>query len=167
MTTDRFNVDDFYYWSFGGEFLVVCPKCSACAKVLDFSGQPDPTIRLSCLHCSHSKDWEQLRPGVTFASSSALFDPGVISIGSAVDWYFHEPLWLQEACCGRNLWAYNSKHLHWLRDFVGAKLRERTISPEHGWSNQSLASRLPKWFQEKSNREAILAALKRMEQRLE
>jgi len=75
-------------------------------------------------------------------------------------------LWLQTPCCGQVLWALNEKHLDWLEGYVAATLRERKRSSEFGWSNKSLASRLPMWVKQAKNRSDILAGIGRLRDRL-
>lgn len=77
-----------------------------------------------------------------------------------------ERLWLVTPCCGEELFAVHETHLAHLESFVGATLRERRRDPEHGWSNQSLDSRLPRWMKDGSNREAVLRGLARLRKRL-
>ena len=108
---NRFNETGTYIWSFGDEFLVVCPTCDKRAAVLASSMEEKCKIRLSCLHCGFVKDWEQKSAGVKTAGDHYLFNEGDVSIGAPVDWYFHLPLWLQSQCCGGILWAYNADHL--------------------------------------------------------
>ncbi len=82
------------------------------------------------------------------------------------DEFFGLPLWLQAGCCGELRWAYNAEHLAFLEAFVGARLRERRRSPEHGWSNGALVSRLPAWLKSRKNREEVLAGLARLRRTL-
>jgi hypothetical protein len=82
--------------------------------------------------------------------------------GEPVDLYFQYPLWLQTTCCGHTLWAYNLRHLDLLAAFVSAKLRESRRDEKHGWSNQSLYSRLPKWMKSRKNRSTILKTIEKM-----
>ena len=101
-------------------------------------------VSLACSHCGHSRGWTPSRPGVLHSTNVARW-PGYVIFGPPVDPYFRLPLWLQARCCGALLWAYNPLHLQWLEEYVGASLRERAAG-EYGWSNQSLASRLPQWM---------------------
>jgi hypothetical protein len=77
-----------------------------------------------------------------------------IRVGDKTDWYFQYPLQLQIECCGQTLWAYNEKHLEFIKNYVEAKLRARTPN-----INRSLVSRLPKWIKSARNRERILRAI--------
>jgi hypothetical protein len=76
----------------------------------------------------------------------------------AVDPYFGLPLWFRAACCGETLWAYNRRHLAFLRGFVGAKIRQRYPN-----RNASMVSRLPNWMKKASNRAAILNCIADLE----
>ena len=164
---DRLNTNNAYVWNYGDHFLVECPMCRARAHVLAYKEDQLPYVRLSCTHCGHIKQWQRKNHGVTYCQHADLFEEGAILIGAAVDWYFHLPLWLQISCCGETLWAYNAAHLAWLKSFASAKLRERGPSEQHGWSNQSLASRLPKWLKKASNRGAVLSAIVKLEAKIE
>jgi hypothetical protein len=83
------------------------------------------------------------------------------------DDYFELPLWLQTPCCGEVLWAYNERHISFLEDFVGARLRERVRDGKYGWSNRSLASRLPAWIKSAKNRDEVMKGLSRLRARLQ
>jgi hypothetical protein len=83
------------------------------------------------------------------------------SLGKPQDPAFGLPLWLQAPCCGDTLWAYNAKHLKSLRDYVAAGLRERV-----GVIHWSMFARLPKWISAKKNRDAVLACIDRLEEKL-
>lgn len=82
--------------------------------------------------------------------------------------YDREPLWLSVECCGEWLVAYNVRHLEWLEGFIGAKLRERPADAvDAGYSNRSMASRLPQWMRSAKNRDEVLKGLKTLRKRLE
>lgn len=159
--TERFQEATTTAADFAGEFLVVCPRCARCALVRDRGpAAGERRVALSCAACGHSDVWAQEGPAAAVTSGNpARFEKGIIGVGAAVDWYFHLPLWLQMPCCGETLWAWNRAHLEFMQRFVGASLRERQQDPEHGWSNRSLASRLPKWISKAKNRAAVQAGL--------
>lgn len=136
---------------FTDEFLVVCPQCERCARVLP----RDPAAaglfaprRLVCRSCGHVKDWAGHKVG-----------------GGDRDWYFGLPLWLRAPCCGETLWAYNLRHLQLIEDYVSAQLRESAPGPYFGWNNSSVASRLPKWIKDGKNRADLLKAIARLRER--
>ncbi len=149
---ERLSENGEMIYDFGNEFLVVCPKCKARAKVVPIpvgskknNAQLTAPRYLICLTCVHRDTWQG----------------GIIAIGASFDWYFQLPLWLQISCCGKTLWAYNETHLDFLENYVKAKLRERTPN-----TNKSLASRLPNWIKSAKNRDEILKCIKRLRTKL-
>jgi predicted RNA-binding Zn-ribbon protein involved in translation (DUF1610 family) len=83
-----------------------------------------------------------------------------VRLGEPYDPYFGYPLWLQKVI-GRNvLWAYNRRHLAFLRVFVAAGVRPRTAG-----ANGSLASRLPAWITKGTRRPNILRAIQTLQRR--
>jgi Zn ribbon nucleic-acid-binding protein len=133
---------------FSDLFLVRCPRCDSCAKVIVRNREDGvPNLfaprRLSCLQCGYTKDWEGKQ----------------ITQYHHADWYFGLPLWLQIPCCGEILWAHNQKHLQFLEDFVSAEIRESL--------NGSLASKLPKWLKSAKNRDEILRTIEKLKTKLE
>ena len=139
--------------SFLDEYAVVCPSCQRCARASVIDSNRPPLFaprRMTCTNCGHMDEWQG--NGV---SSSFSEEPR--------DWYFQRPFYFRVACCGHELWVLNRRHLQFLKDFVGAKLRSRSRS-ERGWSNRSLASRLPTWISAGTHRDKILVALTRIEE---
>ena len=149
------KIHDFYE-----EFLVVCPKCEKMAKVvideaeyaklsqrklLKYRNLYFGPRRLFCLSCLHRDKWHGTE----------------IVTGGSVDWYFRLPLWLKISCCGEVLWAYNQTHLELLENYVGAKLRERTVK-----GRNSFLSKLPKWIKSAKNRDEILKAIAKLRGKL-
>lgn len=165
----RFDVGALSIADFVDSFLVCCPECGGCARVTsDSTGRYTRVtdVRLSCPQCHYMGRRAHSGFVTCYSSNSGNFAPGMVGIGALVDAYFHLPLWLQTSCCGDVLWAYNINHLQWLKSFVSATLRTRAQN-EHGWSNQSLASRLPKWVKSRNNRPKVLAAIAKLERRME
>jgi len=78
-----------------------------------------------------------------------------------VDNCFGLPLWLQTPCAGHTLWAFNARHLAYLKQFLQAELRER-----RGTANASVISRLPGWLKQAKHRDAALRAVQRLEHTL-
>lgn len=125
-------------------------------------------VRLSCASCGKSKNWDGDKSGsVVFCQYQSSYEKGQFTIGDAVDAFFHYPLWLQEKCGENILWAYNSRHLSFLRNYVSATLRERSIDEKWGHRNSLLESTLPKWIKLAKNREAIMRAVERLERSIE
>jgi hypothetical protein len=145
--------EDLY--SFMDEILVTCPRCGSCAVTRQIDrekpfGWFEPR-RLTCRACSYTKDWQKHQ-----IQRRSYWQH---------DDYFSRPLWLQTPCCGEVLWAYNERHLEFLEGYIGAQLRERGRG-EHGWSNRSLASRMPGWMKSAKNRAEVMKGLARLRARL-
>lgn len=154
---DRFLTTSGSIYSYMDETLVVCPQCSgrAISRQVDKDAQSGwfAPRRLTCTACSYAKDWASR--GITGHWRDQHDD------------YFELPLWLQTPCCGDVLWAYSERHLAFLEDFVGARLRERVRDETYGWTNASLASRLPTWMKAAKNRDEVLKGLARLRTRLQ
>jgi hypothetical protein len=139
-------------YNFIEEYLVVCPQCGSCARVIPLDRDRDNHLeprRVTCQCCSYSKDWQGASMG----------------IGSAHDGYFNLPLWLQIEVGDRTLWFHNLRHLQYVEAFVRATLRERRANNGTGWRNSSLISRLPGWIKMAKNRKHILKAIDRIKQK--
>jgi len=150
---DRFSDQGETIYDFSEEFLVVCPRCAALAKVIpvepdskEFARRLFAPRRLICSTCVYRD----------------LFNGRTIGLGANVDWYFRQPLWLQISCCGETLWAYNLKHLEFIENYVAAKLRRRTPN-----INKSMASRLPQWLKSAKNRDEIFRAIAKLKGKLD
>lgn len=83
-----------------------------------------------------------------------------VRLGQPYDPYFGYPLWFRKTIGDEVLWAYNRRHLTFLRAYVGAVNRPRTPG-----QNKSLASRLPKWLKKGTRRAGLLRALAALERR--
>ena len=127
--------------------LIRCPKCSKLAKV--FPSEND-AVRAVCGHCNFQQSVSNSR------RAFAWYDE------NPTDGYFGYDLFLQTACVGKSLWAFNLRHLRLLEEYVGAQLRERTSDPDYGWRNSSLTSRLPKWLKSAKNRDAVLKGIHKL-----
>ncbi len=121
------------------EFLVVCPGCQHPALI-----RGTHEVSLTCTHCGNI---ETCIPG-TKGFKSLWWD--------SVDPYFRHPLWLQTECCGETLWAYNRRHLAYLQEYVGAKLRDS------GAPKRTLGNKLPKWMLLAKNRDDVLKGIERL-----
>lgn len=136
----RFKTGQKTIAQFYDTILVHCPKCDAKA-VIRTKDKSTHEKQLTCTTCSYTKR-------------------GPLPLHT----YFPK-LWLRTRCGKHELWAVNEEHLQFIKEYVSAKLRERSPHPEHGWSNQSLASRLPQWIKSAKNRDQVLTCIKRLEQK--
>ena len=152
-------------WDFVDEFLVVCPSCSERAVVTTAAASRPP--RLACTRCGLSRDWKSDRRGVLTSGRASTWPTGQYAIGDSADPYFHLPLWLQAPCATRVLWAFNARHLAFLRDYVSATDRRTVGATPRGPRNALLASRLPRWLKLAKNRSTVLQAITRLEGKLD
>ncbi|MCD9144943.1 hypothetical protein [Streptomyces albireticuli] len=140
---------------FTDRVAVVCPRCGGRALVVPRPGLPEPKYfsellfrprRLVCAGCGAVDSWEAGTRG-----------GGLVGVapGGTEDPFFRRPLWLQTACAGHVLWAYNTRHVDELAAYVGAHLRERGgASP-----TRAMIPRLPAWMKRAENRPKVLAGL--------
>lgn len=149
---------------FTDEFLVVCPRCGQKAVVKPATEVLPP--RFTCLNCGSVRQWTSDKKGVLFSKQSGTWPEGQYALGDAADPYFHLSLWLQTSCCGHTLWAFNLRHLQYLRDFVAAKDRHTPPRETKDPLNSLLTSRLPKWMQLARNRDAVLHGIEVLEAKL-
>ena len=131
-------------WNFVSDVLVVCPRCKNTALVRPEANQAN--ARLTCSGCGHS----EIRTVDHYI------------LGGAIDPYFHLPLVLQTSVSRHTLWAYNSSHLAFLRQFIEATDRRRPVRKPTDPLNKLLASRLPRWIFSAKNRDRLLAAIQRI-----
>jgi hypothetical protein len=144
--------------SFYGDILVRCPRCTACAHLLELhrTDGSHNGHRLICSGCTLEREWVSDRDRAV-----PLPSRGPRLRGFDVD------LWLVADCCGERLWAYNREHLDFLAGHVSAKLRPRARDPNYGWSNRSLGSCLPQWMLSRHNRDDVLRGIARLRDELE
>lgn len=148
FTDQRERIHDYF-----SEIWVKCPGCEQCAIIRAMNRETQDMFasrRLTCSACPRTADW---------AGHG-------MSYGQPTDPYFEHALWLQRPCCGEILWAYNPSHLEFLKNYIGATVRNRSSDPKFGWSNKSLASRLPKWMQIAKNRATILKGISHLEEKI-
>jgi hypothetical protein len=136
-------------------FLVVCPKCGACADVRRLGERvvASTHAQLTCTAC-----------GLTKRAKLVGWTPG-----NRTDWYFNLPLWLQTNCLAHTLWAYNPKHLDIAEDYISADLRRRrNIRRTCGcrYCSQAVETVFPRWMVLASHRDDVLKAIRRLRRSL-
>jgi hypothetical protein len=136
---------------FAGDILVRCPTCADCAHLLRLPAPPGRVVgyRLVCGRCAATRDWLLTRDRVI---PSPAAGPELHGFGLA--------LWLQVACCGQVLWAYNIEHVAFLQQYIGARVRSQRSVPRTFLGNGTLESRLPRWMLAAKHRASVLRALK-------
>ena len=154
-TPRRFSDRGRYQYEFQHEYAVRCPGCGRKAFVFpEGLAWRAKTARLACTSCGHSGNAGRVNfhgqpVGATRRRLKEPCDP-----------FFKLPLWFVGELKRQQFWAYNSAHLEFLRNYLGATLRIR--EPHR---NGSMASRLPAFLTDRKNRAAALAAIAEMEGR--
>ena len=137
---------------YGEVDLVIRQRCDACGKWIEERIRENkvkyPTILVTCAYCKQEKAYKPLREKV-LTTSRLPTDP-----------IFGLQLWLQAEFGGYVLWAYNHQHLHYLKDYIAARLREK-----NGISRRTLALKLPQFIKSAKNRDALLKLIAKMEQK--
>lgn len=128
--------------------------CGACGQqwvtfcqVFKDSSQVPSVGRANCRHCNAENE-------VTLKFTRA--EPK----DHAIDRFFGLELALKEETRHGTVWAYNAEHLHELKQYISARLRENSTTK---WS---YFARLPNWLKAAKNRAMVLKAIARLEDRL-
>lgn len=163
----RFLSNGRSVYEFGHHQLVACPQCGKRTELVYRNGEE----RLTCLMCGHCRRTGCVsNPEGDPAITNGV--PGIDFSARQISWsptgWRHVKLWLRTPCCGEELWAYNLEHLLYLKDFIAAGLRERrpvrrTPKGPAIWNNKDMISRMPRWMKDRRNRDAILAAIAKLE----
>lgn len=148
MEQGRFNDQNKRLIEFQTEVLVVCPSCrkQALARV-DYLQQ---IARLLCSSCGYSKK--------KTTEIRMLGVKGNIQVAAHV--YFSAVLWLEKPFKDDVVWAYNYAHLDYLEDYIAATLREHKDR-----THFTLLEKLPKFYHEAKNRNALLKLINKMRNR--
>lgn len=126
-----------------------CPNCGK-KQDIDFgvSKSIPKTKKTTCVHCNFV---ESVIPKIEIVYYEYK------NKGCASDPIFNLPLWFQAKIKNDTFWAYNRKHLNEIKDYVDAKLRERSNT---GYS--TMVERLPTFIKLAKNREQILKEIERL-----
>lgn len=127
----RFNAYEKQLSDFSNKLLVVCNNYQGKA----ISKKLENFVSITCVNCGYNKK-----------HSDTLN-------------YIHAELWLSILLRDGKLWAYNLEHLEFIKNYVSANLRERSLE---NISNKSIGSRLPKWMSSKKNRSEVLKAIEKL-----
>lgn len=130
----------------------VSKNCPNCGKKQEIDFGKFKTIpkakKTSCIHCNNI---ETVDPKIEIVYLEYQ------ESGFASDPIFNLPLWFQTKIKNDTFWAYNREHLNEIKDYVDAKLRERSNT---GYS--TMVERLPTFIKLAKNREQILKEIERL-----
>lgn len=145
MNQGRFQDENKTISEFRIDVLVVCPKCGkkAFARV-DYENK---SARLFCESCGYNK--------VKSTQAAVFGDSGNWQLSA--DSYFGAELWLKASFKSNVFWAYNLSHLEYLEKYISANLREHKDR-----THFTLLEKLPKFYHEAKNREALLKIIERL-----
>ncbi len=152
--TACFHVEMPGHW-YGAMTAFVSVKCRECHAPLQRSAPWDGRWKQLAMHCDQCGD--------DCLYDAQLYQQSMYE-GHMTDSVFGLPLWLQKDFRGNLLWAFNYEHLTLLRQYIGAKLRERGVSPRTSLrKNSAMLSRLPAFKTKAANREALLKLIAQLE----
>jgi hypothetical protein len=127
---------------------VVCAKCQKKAKAtVHFE---EKKAKLICSHCGFYESKSTL---LTYLGSTGHFQTSANS-------YFDVELWYAASFKSDFFFAYNEAHLLYLEQYIGAKLREHKDR-----SHFTLLEKLPKFYHEAKNREALLKLIEKLKKK--
>jgi len=130
-------------------------NCDTCGKPFEksipYSKEKINELAFPCPHCGVIRVFEPRNDEFLLPYNTK---------GLKGDPVFQLPLWLQTDVKGNLFWAYNRTHLHDIKQYVQAKLRERKAS-----SHMTMVERLPTFIKEAKNRKAILSAIHKLERK--
>lgn len=142
----RFSDQHFRLSDFDREIWVVCPNCQK--RAIATVSREKKEARLSCSHCGQTNQTSTL---VTYGNNKQM------DVTLAAHQYFNLTLWYQHPFKNEVFWAYNPGHLLYLEQYIGAKLREHKDR-----THFTLLEKLPKFYHEAKNREALLKIIQKL-----
>jgi len=184
-----FADNGIYTQAFDNEVVIYCPKCQKDALIVNkvrvickkcgfseekakdkWHGPSIGIVRRRCRYCGRWLEKKIVGPKHTYEAK--LKCPGChIEMIERIVWsplirrypcdpHFGYKLWFVGSVRGNTFWAYNRAHLHFIKSFVSATLRNREPN-----KNNSLASRLPGWLLSKKNRASMVKEINRLEKK--
>lgn len=145
MIQDRFQDENKTISEFRTDVIVVCPKCEK--KALSKVDYQNNLARLCCENCGYNK---QKTTEVSVFGRLANWQ-------LSADSYFGAELWLKAPFKNDVFFAYNYAHLDYLENYISANLREHKDR-----THFTLLEKLPKFYHEAKNREALLKIIKKL-----
>lgn len=124
--------------------MVVCPKCKGKATVIKKHEAESADLHCSSCHYIASKpvSVEQRSYNLT------------------TDYWFNCELWLQASFKNELFWAHNYEHLAYMKQYIGAGLRQRNDSEFF-----TLVEKLPGFIKSAKNRDKLLKLIDKLEKK--
>lgn len=140
----RFKDANLTLDAFSDRTLVVCPKCKGKA-IVKKTDDPD-SADLHCLSCHYI--------------NSKPINIKDRDYSLTTDYYFNCELWLQASFKNELFWAHNYEHLVYMKQYIGAGLRERNDREFF-----TLVEKLPGFIKSAKNRDKLLKLIDRLEKK--
>lgn len=146
--TQRFQDKNHRLSYFQDRVDVECPACSKKANAT--ADHEKKEARLNCMHCGYSE--------ISSTEVELLGMYGQLNV--AAKEYFDTALWYTAPFKNEVFIAYNREHLDYLESYISATLREHKDR-----THFTLLEKLPRFYHEAKNREALLKVIVRLKQR--
>lgn len=147
VCTACFHVEMPGHW-YGEMRAFVAVKCRECHAPLHRDAKTDGIWKKLAVHCDQCGDDCEYEAHISKYPRNN---------GQVTDPVYGLPLWLQKEFRSDVFWCYNYEQLEVLYGYIGAKLRERGISPRNLVSkNRSMVNRLPSFLKDAGNRAPLL-----------
>lgn len=135
--------------------ILLNARCNECVHAIKLEKRAQKefvdSITITCPKC---KSTETYHPKVIEIRIAKIVNTG------AYDPYFGCPLWLQAPFKDELFWANNYKHLDYLKQYIGAGLRERNDRAFF-----TLVEKLPSFIQSAKNRDRLLKLINKLRKR--
>ncbi len=103
--------------SFNIELNCHCANCAAPIKIdIKNVSEKKETIAVKCSNCGKTENYKPRNISIEWKHQTN---------GKPSENYLGLPLWLTENFKGNNFWAFNYKHLEYLKQYISAGLREK------------------------------------------
>lgn len=133
---NRFQDENLTRSDFYKEVCVVCLSCAK--KAIATVNFEVKTARLLCANCGYNKE-----------TTTSIYRYSTTELPA--NSYFKVELWLSAPFKNDVFWAYNYNHLDYLERYIFATIREHKDR-----TGFTLLEKLPKFYHEAKNREALL-----------
>jgi transcription elongation factor Elf1 len=158
---NRFQDKNLTIYDFQDEVFVECPECTKRAVVIKKAAplnvsinnvnEKKESIAIRCSKCGKTENYEPRNK-----SHEWFFK----NTGKPSDGYFGLPIWLTGNFRGNNFFAFNYKHLDYLKQYITAELRER-----NNRTHSTMVEKLPVWIKSAKNRDKLLKLITDLEKR--
>ncbi len=141
---NRFKDKNLTLDTFSDKTLVVCPKCNGKATIT--SKLNPESAELSCSFCHY------------YSNKPIPFDKRELDLTK--DYHFDCEIWLQASFKNERFWAHNYEHLTYMKQYIGAGLRERNNREFF-----TLVEKLPSFIKSAKNRDRLLKLIDKLEKK--